>query len=119
LLFKFALENSIGKVQENGERLELNGIHKLLVYADDVNILCENIYAIEKNREALLTDRREVGVGVSIQKANYMFVSRHQDVGQNQDLLIAIKAFENVGNFKYLGTTVTDKNCLEKKLRAD
>jgi hypothetical protein len=43
LLFNFALESVIKKVQEKQVRLKLNGTYQLLVYPDDVNVLGDNI----------------------------------------------------------------------------
>jgi hypothetical protein len=45
LLFNFGLEYAIKKVQENQAGLKLNGTHQLLI-SDDVNLLGENIYAV-------------------------------------------------------------------------
>jgi len=74
----------------------MNGTHELLVCADDINTLGENINTRKKNIEALLHTRREDGLEVNAEKSKYMVMSHQQIAGQNHNLLTANKSFENV-----------------------
>jgi len=65
LLFNFALEWAIKRVQVNQDGLKLNGTHQLLAYADDVIILGGSIRAVKENAEALVVAVKEIGLEVN------------------------------------------------------
>jgi hypothetical protein len=54
LLFNCALEYATTAIHEDQLRLKLNGTHQLLVYADDGNLLGDNVDTIKKNTETLM-----------------------------------------------------------------
>jgi hypothetical protein len=81
LILNFALECAIRKVQENQFGLKLNGTHHLLVYADNVNLLGDNIDTI-KNAETLINAIKEVGLEVKADDTKYMLHSHHQNTGE-------------------------------------
>jgi len=75
LLFNVALEYAIRMVRVNQDGLKLNGIHQLLVYADDVNILEGSAHTIKENSEAVVVARKETGLEVNAVKTKYMVMS--------------------------------------------
>ena len=71
MLFKFALEYAIKRVQVNQDGLKLNGTHQLLAYADDFNILGGSIHTVKENPEALVAAAREIGLEVLIKLSTW------------------------------------------------
>jgi len=51
LLFNFALEYAIRRVQVNRDGLKLNDTHQLLIYADGVNILGGSVHTVKKKQK--------------------------------------------------------------------
>jgi hypothetical protein len=96
LIFNFALEYAIKKVQEIQVGLELNGTHQLFVYADDNNLLVDSISTIEENSEAILEATRDAGLEINAETTKYMIMSRHPNSGQDQNIRRANESFENV-----------------------
>jgi hypothetical protein len=112
LRFNFALEYASKQVQESQVGLKLIDTHQLLVYADDVNVLGDNIDTIKKNTETLDTSK-DVGLDVNAEKTKYMLLSCHQNAGQTHNIKIGDRSFENVAQFRYLGMTVTNQNLIQ------
>jgi hypothetical protein len=117
LLFNFALEYDIRKVQENQAGLKLNGTHQLLAYAVDMNLLGDNIDATNKKTQTLIDASKEVVLEVNVEKTMYMLVSRDQNAGKNREIKIGNRSFENVSQLKYLGTTLTNQNLIQKEIK--
>jgi hypothetical protein len=92
----------------------------------EVHLLDENINrpSTKTRTKTILYVRKEVGLeeNADITKCRQTFVSRHQNTGQNRNIKIANSIdtyFENMTEFNYLGTTVTNQNTFKKKSRAD
>jgi hypothetical protein len=76
LLFIFALEYAVKRVQANQESLKLNGTHQLLVYVDDVNILGGTIHTIRKNTDVLVVTSKQIGLEVNAEKTMILSQNR-------------------------------------------
>jgi hypothetical protein len=97
--------------------LKLNGTHQLLVYADDMNLLGYNTDTIKKNKETVIDASKEVGLEINAKEVNYILLSRLQNTRQNHSIKLANISFENVAKFKCLGTTVTNQNLIQGKIK--
>jgi hypothetical protein len=51
-------------------------MHQLLAYADDVNLLEDNIDTTKRNTETLIDASKEVGLEINVEKSKYMLLSR-------------------------------------------
>jgi hypothetical protein len=69
------------------------------------------------NTDTLIDVSKEIGLEINVDKTKYMLLSRHQKVGQNRDIKRENRSFENVSQFKYLGTTVTNQNLIQEEIR--
>jgi hypothetical protein len=68
--------------------------------------------------QALLDASKEIGLEVNSEKTKYMFMSRHQTAGQSNYIRVSNRSFERVTEFKYLGATLTDQNCIHEEIRS-
>jgi hypothetical protein len=78
----------------------------------------KNIHTIQRNTKGLLDDSKEVGVEVNPEKTKYMLVSNCQKAGQRQSIKIGNRPIESVAKFKYVGTTLTDQNCIHEEIKS-
>jgi len=118
LLFNFALDYAIMKVQVNQDGLKLNGTYQLLVYADDIKLLGGSVRTKKKNVEALVVANMEIGIEVIADKTKYMVMYRDQNAGRSRNIKSDNSFFEMVEGFKYLGTTLTNQNSIQEEIKS-
>jgi hypothetical protein len=47
-----------------------------------------------------------------------MLMSCNQKIGQKHSIEVANRFFEKVAKFRYLGTTLTDQNCMHEEIKS-
>jgi hypothetical protein len=61
---------------------------------------------------------KEVSLEVNPEKTKYMLISLSQKTGKKHSIKIANRSFEDVARSKYLGTTLTDQNCMHEEIKS-
>jgi hypothetical protein len=100
------------KVKENWMVLKLNETHPLLVYANDVNLLGDNIDTIKKNTESIIDTSKEAGLEESTERTKCKLMSSHQNAGTNLNIKTENRSFEHFAKFKYLLIKATNQNLI-------
>ena len=117
MLFTFALEYAIRRVQVNQGGLKLNGTHQFLAYANDVNILGGSVDNVKKNAN-FVAATKEIGLEVNAHKTKYMTVSRDQNAGRTHSMKVDKSSIGRVEDFKFLGTTLTNLNSIQEEIKS-
>ena len=95
----------------------MNATHQVLAYADDVNLIGDDIRTIERNADVLLNACKDIGLAVNIGKTNYMEIGRHRGVIANAHIKIGSNSYEKVETFKYLGSFLTNQNSIHEEIK--
>jgi hypothetical protein len=90
-------------VQGTNLELNINGTHQVLAYADEVNLISDNI-RVERNADVLLNACKELGLAINTRKMKYMETVCHRGITTNEYIKIGSNSCERVKTFKYLGS---------------
>ncbi|KAJ9580787.1 hypothetical protein L9F63_024039, partial [Diploptera punctata] len=72
---------------------------------------------LKANTHTLLSNTKKLGLGVNINKTKYMVTRRNSLNNGNGQLMTNEGNFEEVVEFKYLGTIITNKNEMHKEIK--
>ena len=78
----------------------------------------ERVRTVKKNAETLVVVTKESGIEVSADKTEYMIMSRDQNAGRSHTMKTDNSSIERVEEFKYLGTTLTNKNSIQEEIKS-
>lgn len=118
LLFNVILEKAIRAAQIKTELLTANGPKLFLAYADDIDLVGNNVITVKEIFNKIETETRKMGLIVNEEKTKYMCINRQNRrdrIGQN--VTIDTFNFERVERFKYLGATITTDNDITEEIK--
>ena len=69
----------------------MNGTHQVLAYADEKNLIGDDVRTIEWNAYVLLNACKDIGLAVNTLKTKYMEIGRHLGMTPNAHIKIVIQ----------------------------
>ena len=83
-----------------------------------MDILGGSARKVKENAEDLVVATKEIGLDVNADKTKYMIMSRDQNAGRSYSMKTDNSSIERVEEFKYLGTTLTNKNSIQEEINS-
>jgi hypothetical protein len=71
-----------------------------------------------KNTECLLDTNDVVALEVNPEKTKYMLITCYQKARPKHSVKIVKRSCQDVSEFKYLGQTLTDRNCMHEEINS-
>ena len=66
--------------------MRMNATHQVLTYADDVNLVGDDIRTIESNADVFINACKSIGLEVNTGKTKYMEIGRHRGTMANEHI---------------------------------
>ena len=76
------------------------------------------MHVIKEKAEALVVVRMWTGLEVNADKTTDIVMSQDQNAGRSHSMNTDNSSFERVKDLKYLGTTFTNQNCIQEKIKS-
>jgi len=113
VLFNIALESVIRKIPRT-ETLNLDEGNALLAYADDIVVIGKSREGIQSTVDELIKVGKDICLTINCGKTKCIMAE--QGGGDHNNLHVRNNTFEQVQEFKYLGTTLNSKNNMHGKI---
>ena len=95
----------------------MNDTHQVLAYADDENLIGDEIRTTQRNADMLLNACEDIGLAVNTGKTKYMEIGRPRGMIANVHINIGSNSYEKVKTFKYLGSLLTNQNYFQEEIK--
>ena len=77
-----------------------------------------SVHTVKENADALVVPTKEIGLEVNADETKYMIMSRDQNAERSQSMKTDSSSIERVEEFKYLETTLTNKNSIQEEIKS-
>ena len=91
----------------------MNGTHQVLAYADDVNLIGDDIKTIERNADVLLNACKDIGLAVNTGELSPRKLDLIEAWMQMSIWGYVVIPMKKLKTFKYLSHSVTNQNSIQ------